>query len=85
MAGLTRPVPALSFEFTTIQRDLATAGVECCAALGFARYNAALGESQSLVHAEWQTARGIQDWLKALPMAANSGDIYALRSSSTGI
>ena len=85
MAGLTRPVPALSFEFTTIQRDLATAGVECCAALGFARYNAALGESQSLVHAEWQTAPAIQDWLKALPMAANSGDIYALRSSSTSV
>ena len=85
MAGLTRPVPALSFEFTTIQRDLATAGVACCAALGFARYNVALGESQSLVHAEWQTAPAIQDWLKALPMAANSGDIYALRSSLTGI
>jgi FkbM family methyltransferase len=85
MAGLTRPVPALSFEFTTIQRDLATAGVECCAALGFAHYNAALGESQSLVHAEWETASGIQDWVKALPMAANSGDIYALRSGSTNI
>jgi FkbM family methyltransferase len=85
MAGLTRPVPALSFEFTTIQRDLATAGVECCSSLGFAHFNAALGESQSLMHAEWQTAPDIQDWLKALPIAANSGDIYALRNRSTGI
>ena len=56
LAGLTRPVPALSFEFTTIQRDLARAGVERCAALGFRRYNAALGESQALAHAEWQDA-----------------------------
>ena len=28
LAGLSRPVEALSFEFTTIQRDLAAAGIE---------------------------------------------------------
>ena len=83
LAGLTRPVPALSFEFTTIQRDLARAGVERCAALGFRRFNAALGESQALVHAEWQDAQAIAAWLAALPMAANSGDIYALRNGET--
>jgi FkbM family methyltransferase len=81
LMGLTRPVPALSFEFTTIQRDLAAAGVERCATLGLRLFNAALGESQALVHAEWQDARGIADWLAALPMSANSGDIYALRDA----
>ena len=85
MAGLTRPVPALSFEFTTIQRDLANAGIERCAALGFRLFNAALGESQALVHAEWLDAQGIANWLAALPTAANSGDVYALRSSETHI
>ena len=80
LAGLTRPVPALSFEFTTIQRDLAVAGVERCAGLGFRLFNAVLGESQALVHPEWQDARGIAHWLAALPMNANSGDIYALRT-----
>ncbi len=40
LAGLTRPSPALSFEFTTIQRDVAATCIERCAALGFARYNA---------------------------------------------
>ena len=84
LAGLTRPVPALSFEFTTIQRELAAIGVERCAALGFRLFNAALGESQALVHSEWQDARGIANWLAALPMAANSGDIYALRTGLTG-
>ena len=83
LAGLTRPVPALSFEFTTIQRDLARAGIERCAALGFRRFNAALGESQALAHAEWQDAQAIAAWLAALPMAANSGDIYALRNGET--
>ena len=83
LAGLTQPVPALSFEFTTIQRELAVAGIERCVALGFRLYNAALGESQALAHAEWQDARGIANWLAALPMTANSGDIYALRTRLT--
>jgi FkbM family methyltransferase len=77
LAGLTRGVAALSFEFTTIQRDVAAAAIERCAALGYTRYNAALGESQTLVHAEWQSAHDIARWLAALPVEANSGDIYA--------
>jgi hypothetical protein len=79
LAGLTRPVPALSFEFTTIQRDVAHACIARCAALGYTRYNAALGESQQLVHDDWQNAGAIGQWLTALPMSANSGDVYATR------
>jgi FkbM family methyltransferase len=75
LAGLSQPVAALSFEFTTIQRDIARACIERCAALGYARFNAALGESQEL--GEWRTAADIARWLDALPHAANSGDIYA--------
>jgi FkbM family methyltransferase len=77
LAGLTQPVKALSFEFTTIQRDVAAACIARCTALGFARFNAALGESQALVHGEWIGADGIARWLAALPHEANSGDIYA--------
>lgn len=79
LAGLTHPIPALSFEFTTIQRDLAGACIVRCAALGFRRFNAALGESQALEHSEWLDAQGIAAWLAALPVEANSGDIYAHR------
>jgi FkbM family methyltransferase len=79
LAGLSQPVPALSFEFTTIQRDVAQACLTRCAALGYSRYNAALGESQTLVHAEWQSANAIGRWLGDLPMSANSGDVYAMR------
>ena len=79
LAGLTKPVPALSFEFTTIQRDVARACLSRCQALGYSRYNAALGESQTLLHAEWQGAEAIGQWLDALPMDANSGDVYATR------
>ena len=77
LAGLTRPVKALSFEFTTIQRDVALACVERCIALGYARFNAALGENQTLEHADWTDAAAIARWLRELPHAANSGDVYA--------
>ena len=77
LAGLTRPVKALSFEFTIIQRAVALACIERCLAIGYRRFNAALGESQSLVTADWVDGQEIARWLNALPNAANSGDIYA--------
>jgi len=77
LAGLTRAVPALSFEFTTIQPQVAAACVARCQALGYVRYNAVLGESRALIHPQWVGAPQIVDWLAALPVAANSGDIYA--------
>jgi FkbM family methyltransferase len=78
LAGLSRPPKALSFEFTTIQREIARACIERCVALGFTRFNAALGESQSLLHGEGIDAAAIGRWLVELPHAANSGDIYAV-------
>jgi FkbM family methyltransferase len=77
LAGLSQTIPALSVEFTTIQRDVAQACLTHCQALGSFRYNAALGESQELVHATWLSADAIGGWLAALPIEANSGDIYA--------
>lgn len=75
--GLSCVVRSLSFEFTTIQRDVALACIERCSAMGYARFNAALGESQTLI-GEWIDAREIARWLIELPQAANSGDIYAV-------
>jgi FkbM family methyltransferase len=77
LQGLSQPVRALSFEFTTIQRDVALACIDRCVVLGLTRFNAALGESQTLVHADWIGDAEIGRWLTALPHAANSGDIYA--------
>ena len=79
LVGLTQPPPALSFEFTTIQREVAAACLARCTVLGYMRFNAALGESQTLIHADWQSADAIARWLAALPFEANSGDIYAYR------
>jgi FkbM family methyltransferase len=79
LAGLTRPVAALSFEFTTIQRAVALAALDRCVALGFTGFDAALGESQTLVNGTWRSADAIRRWLTGLPDEANSGDIYAVR------
>ena len=77
LAGLTQQVRALSFEFTTIQRGIARACIERCHALGFTRFNSALGESQSLTYEQWVSGDAMTAWLTALPHSANSGDIYA--------
>lgn len=77
LGGLSRAVRGLSFEFTTIQRQVAFAGIERCKTLGYTRFNAALGESQMLL-SEWVSADGITRWLMELPQSANSGDVYAL-------
>jgi hypothetical protein len=78
--GLGCAVRALSFEFTTIQRRVAVACLQRCMALGPYRFNAALGESQVLVHEDWLDEAAMVRWLDALPHAANSGDIYAVRT-----
>src|SRR5204863_9558184 len=48
LTGLSRPLPALSFEFTTIQREVALACLGRLAALGPYGFDVALGESQAL-------------------------------------
>jgi FkbM family methyltransferase len=75
--GLSHRVRALSFEFTTIQRDVALACIGRCSAMGYTGFNAALGESQALV-GKWMDASDVAGWLIALPQSANSGDIYAV-------
>jgi FkbM family methyltransferase len=77
LAGLSHAVRTLSFEFTTIQRGVALACIERCAALGPYRFNAAFGESQTLLHSAWLSADEIKAWLGGIPYEANSGDIYA--------
>ncbi|WP_325290333.1 FkbM family methyltransferase [Thiocapsa sp.] len=79
LGGLTRPVDTLSFEFTTIQKDVARSALAECSRLGYGRFNAVLGESYVFVHDVWVDAAAIGRWLDALPHTANSGDIYARR------
>ena len=80
LAGLTTALPALSFEFTTIQREVAEACLRRLAALGPYGFDVAWGESQKLSCGRWLTADAMSAHIAALPHAANSGDVYAVLS-----
>ena len=77
LAGLSRPLHALSLEFTTIQRSVALQAIDRLDRLGPYAFNAALGESQKLVHDVPLDARAIAHWLESVLVSANSGDVYA--------
>jgi FkbM family methyltransferase len=77
LEGLSSPVPAISFEFTTIQRDVARACIDRLMSLGRYRFDVALGESQQLAFGSPVPAAEIKAHLAALPHDANSGDVYA--------
>ena len=78
LMGLSRPVPALSFEFTTIGRDVAQSCLDRLAALGPYRFDVALGEAQRLTFGRWVSPDEMAAHLAALPHEANSGDVYAV-------
>jgi FkbM family methyltransferase len=78
LAGLSRALPALSFEFTTIQRDVAMRCLDRLAALGRYGFDLALGESQRLAFNRLLTATAMTAHLAALPEEDNSGDVYCV-------
>ncbi|MGE0747429.1 MAG: FkbM family methyltransferase [Rhodospirillales bacterium] len=78
LAGLHVALPALSFEFTTIQRDVARRCLDRLCALGEYRFDVALGESQNLVFDRWVDRETMTAWIDGVSHAANSGDIYAV-------
>ncbi|NES13582.1 FkbM family methyltransferase [Micromonospora sp. PPF5-17] len=76
LAGLTRPLPALSFEFTTIAREAARRCLDRVTGLGFTRFNVALGDEMTLALPAWLPATEVAAYLRTLPHKANSGDVY---------
>jgi FkbM family methyltransferase len=77
LAGLSVPPRALSFEFTTIQREAAAACLRRLHALGYRAFNACLGEGMAFALPAPRGADDLAAWITALPAAANSGDVYA--------
>lgn len=77
LSGLSRPLPALSIEFTTIQRNVALQAIKRLAGMAPYRFNAALGESQLFAHPQSLSSDEICRWIEGLPIEANSGDVYA--------
>ncbi|WP_083747732.1 FkbM family methyltransferase [Teichococcus deserti] len=78
LAGLSRPLRSLSFEFTTLQRRTALDALRALEALGADySFNACIGEDMRFALDAPVHAGTLARWLEALPEAANSGDVYA--------
>ena len=78
LGGLSRPLPKLSFEFTTIQRDVAQRCLDRLASLGPYGFDIALGESQVLTFDRWISKADMAAHIAGLPHEANSGDVYCV-------
>ena len=78
LMGLSRPVPAVSFEFLPAVRDIALGCIdrlEALAGAGRYRYAVSLGERLTLLQGE--TADAMRAWLRAMPADGPSGDVHA--------
>jgi FkbM family methyltransferase len=78
LSGLSAPVPALSFEFTTLDRGPALRVLAALPALGRWRLSLTLGDEAHALDAEWTDPPGMAARIATLPDAANSGDVYAV-------
>lgn len=77
LAGLSRPLTALSFEFLSFERPAASACLRRLEAQGPYRFNLALRERQRLELADWVGAGGIEALLESFSGRILSGDVYA--------
>ena len=82
LRGLSTQLPAITFEFTTIQRAVAFDCLAILSRLGPYRFNLALGETQSLVFDAPVDPEAMARHIAGLPHEANSGDIYAILETS---
>jgi hypothetical protein len=78
LAGLSRPVAALSFEYVPAASAVAIECIGRLAALGHYRYHYAVGETCRLANAEWWDAGELRAFLMGLTVGDPSGDVYAL-------
>ncbi|GHC33779.1 hypothetical protein GCM10008094_28270 [Aidingimonas halophila] len=86
LAGLSRPLPALSVEFVAGALDIALTCVNRLESLGGYEYNVVAGEARRFKWHEWQTAQRVQAWLDQGADGLASGDLYArLRNDNTWI
>lgn len=79
LAGLSRPVRALSFEFVAGGLDVAADCVRRLASLGAYEFNAVAGEERSFTLEAWVSAGTALTWLSGGAGGASSGDVYARR------
>lgn len=79
LSGLSTGIDLISVEYLPGFVDLTLAVLERLADLGEYRFNAIAGERSGFLWSDWQGRAGVEDWLRALPARAPSGDLFARR------
>lgn len=79
LEGLSRPVKALSFEYTVPYIEPALRALEIAEALGFAWFEYIIQESPELLHESWGGAASMAAILRGLPASIFYGDIFAVQ------
>ncbi len=79
LEGLSRALPALSFEFLPVSRERANACIDRIGSLGVYRYRWSEGETMRWSSRSWIDGDGIKEILARQPVEGCSGDVYALR------
>lgn len=77
LAGLSHPLPALSFEFIGFEKAKARACTQRLRSLGAYRFNWSFREQLRLAAPDWRDDRRVEQMLAALGPRMVSGDIYA--------
>ena len=84
LAGLSRPVPALAFEYLPRGLDRVEACVTRLAALGHYVYNWSPGESYAFASERWLEGPQLLESLRGPDAQRRSGDVYARRANCGG-
>lgn len=77
LAGLTRPLPALSIEFVPAAPAPVYRSLDRLDALGRYEFNWSFGEEHRWRNESWQSSDAVRKFLAELAPNSNSGDIYA--------
>ncbi|WP_117194546.1 FkbM family methyltransferase [Rhizobium terrae] len=77
IAGLTRPIPLIAFEYIPAAMQIAETAISHLRRLGPYRFNRVEGERHRFVDEEWLPADAMLTELAGLAGETRSGDIYA--------
>jgi FkbM family methyltransferase len=77
LRGLSRPIPALSFEYVPAAIEVARRAAGLLDRLGPYRFNATIGERRRFVWPNWRPLDALDRWLVARAADEPSGDVYA--------
>jgi hypothetical protein len=85
LGGLSRPVPAVAFEYLPRALEGADACVSRLAALDHYVYNWSQGETYEFASASWLEGPALLDALRGSNAQRRSGDVYARLAPATSV